>query len=221
MAVTQVGTIAIDRLVVGMIDTNCYILTSASGCVVIDPGGDFPVILEQLAGRTPDAIVLTHRHPDHLDALAALKKATGAPVYAHELDVEGIEHPETDHGPGSVFGAPEGTKVDVHLHDGDAVVAGDIALSVLFTPGHTPGGISLLLSDPAGEPAVLFSGDTLFAGGIGRTDLEGGSYQQIVDSIRTKLAPLPDQVRVLPGHGPGSTVAAERRANPLMSGVRR
>lgn len=216
MALGKVGSVVIDRVVVGPIQTNCYILKGVSGCVVIDPG-DEPVTIERaLDGALPQAIVLTHRHYDHIGALAWLVRLSHATVYAHALDADAIEQPARD---GSLVGSlptPEGATVDVRLADGDVVRAGDVSLRVTHTPGHTIGGVCLVLSDSQGADAALFSGDTLFAQGIGRTDFETGDYDQIVSSIRTRLAPLDDAVAVLPGHGPASTVAAERLVNPLM-----
>lgn len=218
MAIPLLEQYSIERYVVGPIQTNCYIISTDTACVVIDPGAEPEFLLRQLGDRKPDLIVLTHRHPDHIEALADLVDATKAPVYAHELDVIGIEHPELDRGPGSAFGHPRATHVDFKVSDGAKITAGDIELTVMHTPGHTIGGICLLLNDSDGNPAMLFSGDTLFAGSIGRTDLETGDFDQIMESIRTKIMPLPDDVAVMPGHGPASLIGHEKATNPYMQG---
>ncbi len=217
MAIEHLHRLGVERLVLGPIRTNTYILTTDSGCVVIDPADDCPRIIRHLDGRTPDVIVLTHRHFDHIGALAELVERTSSPVYAHELDADAIADPATqvdelqdDDEP------PAGVRISRRLEEGDIIHAGDIDLGVIHTPGHTAGGISLLYRSASGEALALFSGDTLFKGTIGRTDLHTGDYRAIASSIHDKIAVLPDGVRVYPGHGQTTTIGAERSVNRLM-----
>lgn len=201
-------------LVVGPIETNCYIVGAASGDgLIIDPGGDGKKILRTVKEQQLDIklVVLTHGHFDHTGALKEVKEATGAPVAVHSLDAEQVSRP----GPlgmlmnHSVSKPPAPERL---LKGGDSVDIGELRFLVLHTPGHSPGGICLY------GHGVVFSGDTLFNYGIGRTDIPGGSYRQLMDSIHTKLMVLPDDTKVYPGHGPDSTIGAERRGNPFLRG---
>jgi hydroxyacylglutathione hydrolase len=217
MAIEHLHHLGVERLILGPIETNTYILTTESGCAVIDPADDCSRIIRHLDGRIPDAIVLTHRHFDHIGALADLVERTESPAYAHELDADAIADPvmqaddfkDADE-------LPVGMKVSQRLEEGDIIHAGDIDLEVIHTPGHTAGGISLLYRSASGEALALFSGDTLFKGAIGRTDLQTGDYRAIASSIHDKIAILPDGVRVYPGHGLTTTIGAERLVNRLM-----
>lgn len=197
------------RLVLGALDTNCYLVDDGQGgpVVVIDPAGEADRILVALDGSPLAAVVLTHGHFDHLGAASELLTERPAPLMAHALDAEGIT--STIGTGGAMFGfdyvAPAAERL---LGEGEAITAGDLALTVLHTPGHTPGSICLL----AGEN--LFSGDTLFAGSVGRTDFPGGDPQAMRRSV-ARLAALPDVTRIHPGHGPSSTIARERRVNPF------
>ena len=204
------------ELVVGMFGSNCFIVGSESGKkgIVIDPGADAGAIVNAVndTGLSIELIVATHNHVDHVGALRQVKEATGAPYAVHEADAESVM-PE-------MFGRMLGVmmsrslkappKPDRLLRDGDVIAVGDLEFSVLHTPGHTPGGISL-----RGD-GIVFSGDTLFNFGIGRTDLSGGDYATLMDSIVTKLMVLPDETVVYPGHGPRTTIGAERRMNPFL-----
>lgn len=204
------------RLGVGPLDVNCWIVTDeAQGpAVIIDPGGDSDAIVESLGSNRVAAIVLTHGHFDHLGAVRPLMQATGAPLLVHANDAASITTPETNGG--ALFGfsesAPEATRV---LEDGDEVVAGVLRFEVLHTPGHTPGGICLLARDPEGGAGHLFSGDTLFAGSVGRTDFPGGDARTLSRSIAEKIATLAPSTVVHPGHGPDTTIARELRRNPF------
>ncbi len=195
-------------LVLGLIDTNCFVVDDDAGgpAVVIDPAGDVDEVRTALAGRAVGAIILTHGHFDHMGAVAELMAETGAPLLVHSVDAERV----IGGGDGHVFGMPmAGVKPDRLLEDGDTLHAGSLTLTVLHTPGHTPGSICLLADEE------VFSGDTLFAGSVGRTDLPGGDGRELRESIATKLAPLPDETRVHPGHGPDTTIGRERRINPF------
>ncbi|MBN2405505.1 MAG: MBL fold metallo-hydrolase [Coriobacteriia bacterium] len=198
------------RLVLGALETNCFIVSDdANGrAVVIDPADQARSILKALEGRQVAAIVLTHGHFDHLGGVAELMAATGAPLLVHDLDAHAVT--SADRNGGAQFGfdavAP---KVDRRLADGDHIEAGELVLEVLHTPGHTPGGISLL------GDGHLFSGDTLFSGSVGRTDFPGGDARTLRASV-ARLGALPPETTVHPGHGPDTTIARERKINPFI-----
>ena len=168
------------RLELGPLETNCWIVADDLGgpVVVIDPGGDADAILGAVGERGVAAVVLTHKHFDHIGGVRDLIAATGAPLMAHVLDAGDLGDPETTGG--AMFGIDFTTPApDQVLVDGDVVDAGSVRLTVLHTPGHTPGGICLFAEDPAGGAPHLFSGDTLFAGSVGRTDFAGGSARDL------------------------------------------
>jgi glyoxylase-like metal-dependent hydrolase (beta-lactamase superfamily II) len=223
---------------VGMLQCNCSILgdpVTREG-IVVDPGDDTDRILAIL--RRHDlkirAIVSTHTHIDHVGGLAALHRATGAPVLIHHDDLELYRHLDIQ---AQWLGMPTPAQVSIKdfVKEGDTLRWGGFVASVLHTPGHTPGSISLVVRDgaaPAGREGKapgaeliaapdtrLLSGDTLFRESIGRTDLWGGSYPQILDSIREKLMALPDEVVVYPGHGEITTIGFERERNPFLQKV--
>jgi len=179
--------------------------------MIIDPGAEAVVILKKVddLGLDIKYIVLTHGHIDHVAALKEVKEATGAKVAVHADDASSLQGQ-------SFFAEQFGLSYQVPpspdrlLKDGDSIDIGDLHFLVLHTPGHSPGGICLL------GQGVVFSGDTLFNYGIGRYDLPGGDYNQLMKSIDTKLMVLPDETTVYPGHGPGTTIGAERLANPFL-----
>ena len=200
---------------VGPLQCNCTILgdEQTGEAIVIDPGEEIGRIQKRLAvhGLKLKQILVTHGHIDHIGGALRLKRVTGAPIYLNEGDLEqlaimqeqanwlGVETPET---------APP----DENLADGMTVGLVSYPAQVLHTPGHTQGSVSLHFA----PLKLLVAGDTLFAGSIGRTDLPGGNYEQIIDSIQARLLALPDETKVLPGHGPASTIGAERRTNPFL-----
>jgi glyoxylase-like metal-dependent hydrolase (beta-lactamase superfamily II) len=206
----------IDRLVLGPLETNCWVVSDDAGgpSIVIDPAEDVDRILALVADRGVAAVVLTHGHFDHLGAVSALLARTGAPLLVHEDDAGSIST-ATGTG-GAAFGfdvtAPPADRL---LSDGDVIEAGVLTLSVLHTPGHTPGGICLFAEGSQAETPQLFAGDTLFAGSVGRTDFPGGDARALALSIAQKLAPLPGETVVHPGHGPDTTIGRERRLNPF------
>ena len=212
MAYQAKGTcVSVEYLVLGMLENNVYLISDGESTLVVDPSCKADAILEALDGRKVDAIVLTHRHFDHVGAARALREKTGAPVIASAVDapvISGDEELPRDDRP---F---ETCPVDLTVKDGDKVQVGGMAWKVIATPGHTPGSICLFDipqfgNHPKGLP-VLLSGDTLFAGTIGRTDFKGGSMADMRASLK-KLAALPDDTAVLPGHNNLTTIGAERR----------
>jgi len=202
------------NLVVGSLATNCYIVGSESNKegMIIDPGDEAEVILRNVKdlGLEIRSIVLTHGHIDHIGALKEVKKATGAEVAIHTDEAKSLQEQSSSTLLGLSYPTP--LPPDRLLQDGDSLDIGDLHFLVLHTPGHSPGGIC-----PLGE-GVVFSGDTLFNCGIGRTDLPGGNSSQLMNSIHTKLMTLPDNTAVYPGHGPETTIGAERRGNPFLNG---
>jgi hydroxyacylglutathione hydrolase len=208
---------------VGMLQCNCAIIGDplTREALVIDPGDEVHRILE-LLGRhrlTVKAIVSTHAHIDHVGGLSKLGQYTGAPILMHRDDLplyQGMEVQAAFLG----VAAPEIAEVDQLLKEGDALRWGSFQANVIHTPGHTPGSVSLYLPKDSGAIAIptprLFAGDTLFAGSIGRTDLWGGSMDQISESLRGKLMQLPDDTIVHPGHGPLTSIGQERNTNPFL-----
>ena len=206
----------IKRLEVGPFASNCYIIGSESTKqgLIIDPGDEAREILKSVEdlGLDIKLIMLTHGHVDHIGALKEVGAATGAEVAVHADDAPSLQ------GEGRTLGALFGLSYEAPpapdrlLKEGDSIDVGDLHFSVLHTPGHTPGGICLLVHD------IVFTGDTLFNYGIGRTDLPGGSYSQLMDSLHNKLMTLPDNTKVYPGHGPETTISAERQGNPFLRG---
>lgn len=205
-----------DGFSVGPWESNCYII----GCgetkegAIVDPGADGKKILSRVKklGLNINKIILTHAHPDHLSALAEVQQATGAKVLIHALDAGTLV------GAGRSLAYFIGKSVelkpaDVLLQDGDKIQVGNITLEVIHTPGHTPGGICIKCARD-----IIITGDTLFAGSVGRSDFPGGSHSQLINSIKEKLLNYPPGTKVYPGHGPASTIGSEKRYNPFLNG---
>jgi len=200
---------------VGPLQCNCTILADKETreAIIVDPGDEITRIHRRLndLSLTLKQILITHAHIDHVGGALKLKSLTGAPIYLNEADLPllqmmsaqaawlGIETPET---------APP----DEGLVDGRQVGLESYPAQVIQTPGHTQGSVCLHFA----PMKMVLAGDTLFAGSIGRTDLPGGDFEQIIDSIQSRLLSLPDEIRVIPGHGPATTIGAERRTNPFL-----
>ncbi len=206
----------LERLEVGPLVTNCYIL----GCeetleaAVIDPGGEPERIFGVLQhyGLKLKYIINTHHHFDHTAGNSRLKELAGGDIVIHPLDAPYLERIAES---AAMYGflVERSPEPDILVDEGDTVEFGTIVLEVLHTPGHTPGSISLLLSDKS----IVFVGDLIFQGSIGRTDFPGGDYPTLINSVKTKIFTLDDETTILPGHGPPTTVGREKRYNPFFT----
>jgi hydroxyacylglutathione hydrolase len=207
----------VDNLVLGAFETNCYVLRHDPGvsqCLVIDTGLEAGPLVDFLQTHEldPAALILTHGHADHIAGVVELRKNFPiVKVYIHRLDSDMLtgEQDNLSMLAGGVFRAEP---ADSLLQEGDVIEQADIKLEVLHTPGHTPGGICLYCR----QQGIVFVGDTLFAGSVGRTDFPAGSMTQLIKSIKEKLFALPDETVVYPGHGPTTTIAREKAYNPFV-----
>ncbi|WP_018249624.1 MBL fold metallo-hydrolase [Orenia marismortui] len=198
------------RFIVGVGDVNCYIINDRNNVgLIVDPGGDKKKLINYIKDNDIDlkAIVLTHYHYDHILAVEDLKAEFNLDVWIHEEDVEGL----SDAGINLSADRPVkniNIKADRALKDGENICIGEMDLEIIHTPGHTPGGICIKVEN------TLLTGDTLFKGSVGRTDLFGGSYDKLLDSVINKLLPLDDNLRVYPGHYLSSKLGIEKKRNP-------
>ena len=200
---------------VGALQCNCSILGDeiTNTAIVIDPGDNIPQILARLAFHrlTLKQIIVTHAHIDHVGGAALLKQATGAVVLMNQLDLPLLAEMDAQAGWIGVK-TPETVKPDASAEDLNVAGLDNLRAQILHTPGHTPGSICLHFE----KEHLLFAGDTLFAGTIGRTDLPGGNLQQMMRSLRERLLPLPEETRVIPGHGRFTLLGEERATNPFL-----
>ncbi len=200
---------------VGPLACNCSVIALQEGgeALVIDPGADVSRILAYLTQHRLrlTAIIVTHAHLDHIGGAAQLKQNTGVPVMLQARDMDLYANLDWQ---ARWMGVPTPscTAIDLELEERTAVQSAGLTLRVLETPGHTPGSVCLWMPDEA----LLFAGDTLFAGSIGRTDLPGGDPRQILSSLHHKLLALPDVTQVVPGHGPETSIGEERQSNPFL-----
>ena len=203
----------VEPLIVGPLFSNCYIIwdDSKKEGAIIDPGEDAEVILKRVneIGIKIKYILATHGHFDHVAAVAAIKRETNANFLAHKEDFFFIEDGEKSARKWG-FNIEQPPKPDQFIKDGDKIQIGQFELKVLHTPGHSPGGVSFL------HNKMVFGGDTLFRGGIGRTDFRQGSFEEISKSIKTRLYTLPDDTIVYTGHGPVTTIGEEKKFNAFV-----
>lgn len=204
----------IQSMVLGPVGTNCYLLINKSTkeTLIFDPGDDGERIAAYMdrEGLKPVAVLLTHGHFDHVMGVPALVKAYGLPVYAHTQEQDVLSQPALN--AGSMIGVSISLKADVLVEDNQEIELAGIKLQVIFTPGHTKGGICYYIP----ELKTLICGDTLFEGSVGRTDLPTGSMGTLVRSIKEKLFVLDDETTVLPGHGPATEIGWEKQHNPFI-----
>ena len=204
----------LERIVVGNLETNCYIFGSAKEkeVVIIDPGGSPELILSVLYGLTARVryIINTHGHMDHISANRQIKRRTGAEICIHRADSEMLIDSRKNFSDLMVTPVTS-PPADRLLNDGDILNVGELKLKVIHTPGHSPGGISLV------SDGLVFTGDTLFAGSVGRWDFPGASYNLLLASVRNKLLVLDEDMIVYPGHGPVSNIGTEKKENPFFA----
>ncbi|GLW67006.1 hydrolase [Actinomadura rubrobrunea] len=213
----------------GSFAANCYVVAPAAGeeCVIVDPGQDAEAGIDELLREhrlKPVAVLLTHGHIDHVWSVAPVCGAKDVPAYIHPDDRDLLTDPAKGLGLGpgqELFGGLTLSEPDDvrELTDGAVIELAGLRITVNHAPGHTPGSVTFRTPAADDRPDVLFTGDLLFAGSIGRTDLPGGSYEQILDSLARVCLPLPDDTAVLPGHGPQTTIGRERATNPFLAGL--
>ncbi|MGZ5515112.1 MAG: MBL fold metallo-hydrolase [Candidatus Aminicenantales bacterium] len=203
-----------ELVVVGALETNCYLVycEETRACAVIDPGAEHEKIISAIADLElrPAVVLNTHGHVDHIGANSDIIQKYSVPLAMHAADTGMLQ--VSDYIELSLLlGAHNSPPPDRLLAEGDEVAFGQTSLRVIHMPGHTPGSIGFV------HGGVLFSGDTLFCGGVGRTDLPGGSWKDLEKSIRERILTLPEETVVLPGHGPWTTVEQERSSNPFLT----
>jgi hydroxyacylglutathione hydrolase len=205
---------------VGLVQENCYLVrrSDSDRAVIVDPGDEPEKLLGAIdaLGLTLDGILLTHTHFDHVGAVAPVAKATGAEVWVPELERQVLAD-IMSYVPWQGFGPFESYEAEHTLSGGEKLELAGFEIDVLFTPGHSPGHVSFSIP----EEAALFSGDVLFQGSVGRTDLPGGDWPTLLESIRTLVESLPEETTVHPGHMGVTTLAAERAANPFLAELAR
>ncbi len=198
---------------VGALETNCYVIfNEENSAIILDPGGEgekISLFIEEKKLR-PLMIINTHGHADHCGANKFLKEKYSIPILLHRDDIEILNSFENQFIFPLMGGNPS-PNPDKFLKDGDFIEFGETSLKIIHTPGHTPGSISIFAD------GILFSGDLIFSGSVGRTDLPGGSWNQLINSIKNKILTLSDETIILPGHGPSTTVKEERENNPFIN----
>jgi hydroxyacylglutathione hydrolase len=207
----------IKKLIVSLFEVNCYLVWGGKDKVgvIVDPGDEDETIIDNIGtiGFKPGAILLTHGHGDHIGAVKPIKEKYDIPIYIGREDAPLLESPSANFS--SILGHEIACPPADHLvDDNDRFKIGPLDFTVLSTPGHTRGGVCYFVDN------ILFCGDTLFQGSIGRTDLSGGDYHQLITSIEKKILTLPEDIICYPGHGPKTTVGAEKRNNPFLAGNR-
>ncbi len=210
--------IEIETHTVGPFQSNCYIVVcgETKKAIVVDAGDEAHRILAAIdrLGVSVQAIVNTHAHLDHVAALADVVQSLGVPVLMHRQEVPIYEMIGAQ---AAMFGMPEPRTVEIDrfIEDGEELVIGNVKGEFLLSPGHSPGSVCIRFRDET--PQRVIAGDVLFQGSIGRTDLPGGDYDTILNTLKTRFVPLPDDTIVYPGHGPATTIGAEKRTNPFLA----
>lgn len=203
-----------EAMAVGSYMSNCYIVGSETTkeAAIIDPGAEFNKIDNKIAELElkPVMIILTHAHGDHIGAVRELVEKYNIPVYIHEYDAEALKDSEINFSK-VLFRKDMTVNPDVMLKDGDKINVGELELEIIHTPGHTPGGISIKVNN------IMMTGDTLFNKSIGRTDFPGGSFEQIISSIKDKIFKYDDEIIVYPGHNSPTTIKSEKMGNPFVN----
>ena len=209
--------IKIHTLVVGQLQTNCYILQSQTNAIIIDPGNEAERILRFLQDLSvrPNKIIATHTHFDHVLGVDVIRAKLGIPFLIHHDDLPLLEAMQSRVQQIMGFSVPPPPKVDAFLKDGEIIHVGQTVVRVIHTPGHSPGSISL------SSEGFVFTGDALFNQSIGRTDLPGGDFETLVHSIKHRLFKLDDDTIVYPGHGPETSISDEKLANPFVGQIAR
>lgn len=204
----------ITLLTVGELEVNCYLVSEKGRAVIIDPGGDPKAVLRALEEKSLklEGIINTHGHFDHIGANGPLKAACGAPLYIHRDDRHCLGDAQVNLSMWAGLGPVVSPPADVLLSGGEALELAGLKFEALHTPGHSPGSICLKVE------GVLFTGDTLFAGSVGRTDFPGSSWEALVDSLDQVILPLEPDTVIYPGHGPASTLRVEKQQNPFLTG---
>lgn len=209
----MMGQMKYEMIVVGALETNCYLVYCEETCesAVVDPGGDPEKIIRKISELELKPVILinTHGHVDHVGANKDIKEKYDIPLCIHSADSKMLNNIIAS-AMGLFLGAKKSPSPDKFCEEEEKIPIGNSHLEVIHTPGHSPGSISL-----SGD-GFLLSGDLLFCGGVGRTDLPGGSWGVLEDSIRNKIFNFPDDTIVLPGHGPATTVGQEKMANPFI-----
>ena len=195
---------------VGPLQENCWVVAEGAQAIVVDPGDEADRLIDELDGLTVEAILLTHTHFDHVGAVAALARHTGAPVYCPATEAFILRDINSYVFPG--YGPYEPYDPEETVEGGERLTLAGLEIDVLLTPGHSPGHVSFSIPDHQ----LLLSGDVLFQGSIGRTDLPGGEPERLMESIAMLLDTLPDDTRVLPGHMGVTTLGRERATNPFL-----
>lgn len=206
----------LDKIVVGSYAANCYIVADeeTKEAIVIDPGAEPDKILKRIQNHelTVKKIILTHGHGDHIGAAMAIKESTGSPIAIHHNDAHMLEEPSKNLT--VTMGKSISFSADETFGHKDEIKVGKVTCKILHTPGHTEGGVCVYFK----KDRVLISGDTLFYGSVGRSDLAGGNHKTLIKSIQTELMSLDDETVVYPGHGSSTSIGFERRKNPFIQG---
>ncbi|UAC47238.1 MBL fold metallo-hydrolase [Bacillus aquiflavi] len=205
------------QIPLGPLQTNCYVLVKENKCLIVDPGGEEEKLLSYMKSEQliPKGIFLTHAHFDHIGAVDKVREYFNIPVYIHEKEADWLVDPKLNGSQLFPVGVLIQTKrADKLITKEETITIEEFSFQVFETPGHSPGSVSFYFA----TEGIVVSGDTLFNGSIGRTDLPGGNHEQLLNSIHEKLLTLSEKTLVLPGHGPITTIGTEMDVNPFLNG---